>query len=180
MSEIANGTEGLQLFWTGDSETDCVEICGDLMSAGVEYRVSQEPVGLAGRMGVAWRCQIGVPRSQFELAKQAAGWAIEKEPDDQGFELNEDGAITIETEHERGRNAVDYLKRWSPEDATIEICSQRASDKSSIIELSLRENLIHCRIDREKTGTHKYFVLPEDEARAREILRQIEKGEPPQ
>lgn len=179
MSVFANRTDGLQLFWTGDSETDCVEICRDLMSAGVEYRVSQEPVGLSGRLGVTWRFQIGVPRSQFELAKQAAGWAVEKEPDDPGLELNEDSAITTEIEHDHGRSATAYLKRWSPEDATIEIGSQRASDKSSIIELSLGENLIRYRMDQEKTGARKYFVLPEDEARAREILRQIQKGEPP-
>jgi hypothetical protein len=180
MSVFGDGTEGFRLFWTGDDETDCVEICRDLMSAGVEYRVSQEPVGLSGRMGVTWRFEIVVPRSQFELAKQAAGWAVEKEPGDQGFELNEDSGITIETEHDHRRSALEYLKPWSSEDATIEICSQRSSDKSSIIELSLRENLVHFRVDREKTGTRKYFVLPQDEARAREILRQIEKGEPPQ
>jgi len=60
MSVFGDGTEGFRLFWTGDDETDCVEICRDLMSAGVEYRVSQEPVGLSGRMGVTWRFEIGV------------------------------------------------------------------------------------------------------------------------
>src|SRR5258708_38890741 len=119
MSVFGDGTECFRLFWTGDDETDCVEICRDLTSAGVEYRVSQEPVGLSGRMGVTWRFETGVPRSQFELAKQAAGWAVEKEPDDQGFELNEDSGITIGTEHDHGRSAAEYLKPWSPEDATI-------------------------------------------------------------
>ena len=179
MSLVADGTEGFRIFWTGNSETDCVEICRDLMSAEVEYRVSQDPVGLSGRMGVDWRFEIRVPRSQFDLAKQAAGWAVEKEPGDQGFELNEDGATAIETQHDHGREAEEYLKRWSPKDATIEVWSQRSSDKSSIIDLSLRENLVRFRVDRQGNGTRKYFVLPEDEARAREILRQIEKGEPP-
>ena len=185
MCAVPDETEDLRPFWTGNDETDCVEICRDLMSAGVEYRVSQEPVGLSGRMGVDFTFQIGVPRSQFEAAKQAAGLALEKEPEDQALELNEalelkeDGATTTETAHHNAGIAADYLKHWSPEDATIEIYSKPASDTSSIIELSLRENLIHYRTDRGETGTRKYFVLPGDEARTREIVRQIEKGEPP-
>jgi hypothetical protein len=180
MSVVADGTDNFRVFWTGDSETDCVEVCRDLISAGIEYRVSQQPVGLSGRMGVDWKFKIGVPRSQFKLAKQAAGWAVEKAPDDQGFELNADSPITVGNSHEGEPKAGEYLKRWSPEDATVEVWSQRPTDGSSIIELSLKENLIHYRVDREGTGTRKYFVHPEDETRAREILRQIEKGEPPQ
>jgi hypothetical protein len=131
-------------------------------------------------MGVTWKFEIGIPRSQFALAKQAAGWAVEEEPDGQGLELNEGSGMAVENSHGYEPNAGAYLKRWSPEDATVEVWSQRPSDKSSIIELSLRENLIHYRVDRDRTGTRKYFVLPEDEPRVREILRQIEKGEPPQ
>jgi len=176
----ADETKHFQLFWTGDSESDCVEICRDLMAAGVEYRVSQQPVGLSGRMGVDWKFRIGILRSQFQLAKEAAGWAVEKAPDDQEVELKEDSAIANKTEQDHGRIAAEYLKRWSPEDATIEICSRPSSDESSTIGLSLTENLIHFRVDTEKIGTRKYFVLPKDEHRAREILRQIEQGEPPQ
>jgi hypothetical protein len=179
MNVVAKGTDGFRVFWTGDSETDCVEVCRDLQSAGIEYRVLQKPTGLSGRMGVTFEFEIGIPRSQFALAKQAAGWAVEKEPDDQELELSE-GALAVEIGHGYEPNAGAYLKHWSPEDATVEVWSQLPSDKSSIIELSLRENLVHYRVDRDRTGTRKYFVHREDEVRAREILRQIEKGEPPQ
>jgi hypothetical protein len=180
MSVVPEETDGFRVFWTGNSETDCVEVCRDLQSAGIEYRVFQTPMGLLGKMGVSWKFEIGIARSQFAMAKQAAGWAVEEEPDDQGLELSEGRAMAVENSHGYEPNASAYLKRWSPEDATVEVWSQRPSDKSSIIDLSLRENLVHYRVDRDRTGTRKYFVLREDEARVREILRQIEKGEPPQ
>ena len=72
-----------------------------------------------------------------------------------------------------------YLKHWLPEDAIVEIFSQNAADTSSIVELSLRENLIRYRCDLQKDGSRKFFVLPEDEYRAREIVHEIKDGTPP-
>ena len=106
-----DGTDGFRVFWTGDSETDCVEVCRDLMSAGVEYRVNQQPAGLSGRMGVDWRFEIGVPRSQYDLAKQAAGWATEEEPNDPGSELGDDSTTAAHTTHGHVPRSTEYLKR---------------------------------------------------------------------
>lgn len=183
MRAPSGGTWGgaLRVVWTGDSETDCVEICRDLQLAGIEYRVSQTPVGLSGRMGVSWKFAIGVSSSDYEAAKSALGLDVQvNRSTDENFELREtatttDGARPGEAEVRGGA----YLRRWRPEDATVKVWSQSASDTSSIVELSLTENLIHYRIERGKDGMRQYFVLPEDEFRAREILRQIEKGEPP-
>ena len=61
---------------------------------------------------------------------------------------------------------------------TVEIWSQVALD--TIVEMALRENLVHYRLQRTENGAYKLFVLPEDAPRAREILCQIERGEPPQ
>ncbi len=171
----------LRVVWTGDSETDCVEICRDLQLADIEYRVSQTPVGLSGRMGVSWKFAIGVSSSNYEAAKSALG--MDEQVDDstgEDLELSDTAATTADVHPQEAKvRAGDYLRRWRPEEATTKVWSQSASDRSSIVELSLRENLIHCRIEREKDGVRQYFVLPEDEFRAREILRQIESGEPP-
>lgn len=69
-----------------------------------------------------------------------------------------------------------YLKHWYPEDATVEIWSQD-DDISSGVAMALKENLIHCRVDH-RDGVCKTFVMPEDEARAREIVREIVEGLP--
>jgi hypothetical protein len=48
-----------------------------------------------------------------------------------------------------------------------------------IIELALRENQIHARFEK-AAGKNAIFVLPEDEARAREIVREVVEGAPPE
>jgi hypothetical protein len=48
-----------------------------------------------------------------------------------------------------------------------------------LLTASLGENQIHARVAEAK-GVHRLFVLPEDEARAREILREVVEGIPPE
>jgi hypothetical protein len=47
-----------------------------------------------------------------------------------------------------------------------------------MIEMALRENQIHARFERAE-GKNAIFVQPEDERRAREIVREIVEGVPP-
>jgi hypothetical protein len=130
-------------------------------------------------MGVVWRFEVAVPNSDYGLAREALGLGVEGDAaEDQGFEIEESTAPITEAGSREDKTRADvYLRHWRPEDATAEVWSQGASDTSSIVELSLRENLVHYRLDCTKNGTRKFFVLPEDEPRAREILRQIERGE---
>src|SRR5438552_14111028 len=169
----------LRVVWTGDDEIDCVETCRDLQLAGIEYRVFQTAVGLLGRMVVSWKFAIGVSSFDYEAAKRVLGLDVQANGStDENLELRDtagttDGARPGEAQIRTG----DYLRRWRPKDATIKVWSQSTSDTSSIVELSLTENLIRYRIERGKDGMHQYFVLPKDEFRARAILRQIERGE---
>jgi hypothetical protein len=68
---------------------------------------------------------------------------------------------------------------WFPEDASIEIWSSDYLYPGEIIELALRENQIHARFEK-AAGKNAIFVLPEDEARAREIVREVVEGAPPE
>jgi hypothetical protein len=73
---------------------------------------------------------------------------------------------------------------WYPEDATVEVWSRLDSDvafnKGWMIELALKENRILSRADVREDGTRSVFVRPEDESRAREIVREIVEGAPPE
>jgi hypothetical protein len=101
------------------------------------------------------------------------------ETEEQEFEIEENvSSISQKTSPQNQQKALSYLRKWRPDDANIEVWSQNASEPS-IVELSLTENLIHFRLERAKNGTLKYFVLSEDEYRAREILREIKDGDPP-
>ena len=80
---------------------------------------------------------------------------------------------------EYGARSQAYLNEWDSKRATVEVGTQGPSDESSIVELSLKENLIHYRVEHLKNGARKYFVYAEDEPRAREIFREITAGDPP-
>jgi hypothetical protein len=45
---------------------------------------------------------------------------------------------------------------------------------------SLRENFIRLRESSSPNGSKQIFVMPDDESRARGIVREIEEGIPPQ
>ena len=48
-----------------------------------------------------------------------------------------------------------------------------------MIEMALRENQIHARFEK-AGGRNAIFVEPEDEIRAREIVREVMEGAPPE
>src|ERR1700687_5701776 len=68
---------------------------------------------------------------------------------------------------------------WNPEDATIGVWSSNQSYPGEMIELALRENQIHARFEKAE-GKNSILVLPEAEVRARELVREIVEGAPPE
>ena len=68
---------------------------------------------------------------------------------------------------------------WYPEDATVKVWSTENGDPSDFLVAALHENEIHCRVERKGLRAELY-VLPEDEARAREIVREVVDGRPPE
>jgi hypothetical protein len=64
------------------------------------------------------------------------------------------------------------------EDATLEIWSRDSKKSGSMIEMSLKENRINYRVELQPEELKKVYVLPVDETRAREIVREIVEGAP--
>lgn len=129
--------------------------------------------------------QLSVPAAQFERAKDLLGIQIahgEKTdcPSDDEIQaamelpLQDDlSVIAHETRQDWDPDS------WSPEDATVEVWGGNKKWHGETIELSLRENRIHFRSN-SKQGIRKVFVMPEDEARAREIVKEVVEGVPPE
>ena len=93
------------------------------------------------------------------------------------MELPDNGVIaSIDAAADEERYSAD----WYPEDATIEVTTDSARGWNSLIMDSLRENFIRCRERSSPNGSKQIFVQPEDELRAREIVREIEEGSPPE
>ena len=67
---------------------------------------------------------------------------------------------------------------WNPQEATLGVWSSEQSYPGEMIEMALRENQIHARLEN-ADGRYAIFVLPEDESRAREIVKEVVEGAPP-
>jgi hypothetical protein len=68
---------------------------------------------------------------------------------------------------------------WNPEEASVQVWSGEPAYPGEIIAMALRENQIRARFDKTR-DRNAIFVLPEDETRAREIVREIVEGAPPE
>ncbi len=68
---------------------------------------------------------------------------------------------------------------WYPEDATLEIWEGGQAEMGELLAASLGENQIHSRVA-ESRGAFRLFVLAGDGTRAREIVREVVEGVPPE
>jgi hypothetical protein len=121
-----------------------------------------------GRAGFPWQ-----PLAKG-FVRAAIGW--EEEP--------ESVAAAAPEELEAGEQAENIPTDWDPtkwnsEEATAQVWLGEQSYPGEMIEMALRENQIHARFDKAK-GRNIMFVLPEDEIRAREIVREVVEGAPPE
>jgi hypothetical protein len=188
-----NNEEPLRAVWQGNDQSECVALCQQLKAAGMYYLVAQDVESRSLRMQVSWRYQIGVRSSEYDGAKELLGIEDKRvdvkadEDEDEGsgdptVELpdTEDSTVEDAISEERARSST-YLKKWYPEDAIVKVWAQSSEeDYSPAIEVSLKENLIHFRSDLDPEGRREICVLPEDESRAREIVREIVEDVPPE
>ena len=175
----APSPEPYESVWTGEDREGCVFACRALKALGIPFTVDQRRHQLWGS-GVDEHYEI-VVLSQFssqakaELAK--GDFDFQDEDEQQriiGFP-EDDGSMVAEGPRD--------FKPWYPEDAIVEIYSERGQGnedpKAWMIEAGLRENLIRSRAEDVEDGLRKVFVVPDDETRAREIVREITDGTPP-
>jgi hypothetical protein len=172
-----------RVIWKGHDEASCVALCRQLMKADLPYRVAQIPESREAKMQVTWRYEIGVLETDYQRAKKLLGIegefedACEGSGDQVCTEADVDEQYLAPEESPPGKaiRNVAFLKPWYPEDATVEIWAQDGDDISSGIQMALKENQIRCRLAGEE-GVRKVFVLPEDQPRARQIVREIIEG----
>ena len=183
--EFAGGDRDRRLIWKGNDESKCVALCRELMKADIPYKVAQVPVEAKFNMRVKRRYEIGVPYADSQQAKDLLGIGgdfadacYDLDDEDETEEGSDGDELRVDdTPPDAEVRSDSYLKHWYPEDATVEVWSQDGDDISGGVPMALKENLIHCRVDHHD-GLCKAFVMPEDEARAREIVREIVEGLP--
>jgi hypothetical protein len=77
------------------------------------------------------------------------------------------------------RDPVIDEREWYPDDATSLVWDGEPAEAQEMIEMSLKENDIRMRPE-VQNGRPQLFVLPEDEVRAKEIVREVIEGQPPE
>jgi hypothetical protein len=166
-----------------------------LDEAGIPHKTVKREDRLFNRMDLP-RYELGVPASLYEKAEQAIGDAFSSQPllrDTDGLvpeglhkqldfdqdepELEIPAAEVTEDANDSATTVRDV--EWFREDATSEVWSGPDQDLAEMIEMSLRENDIHSRTD-ELKDFRLVFVQPQDESRAREIIREIVDATPPE
>jgi len=169
-------------FWKGTDARVCVELCTVLDEAGIPHKTIHRQDHFFNFANQS-PYELGVPASMYEKAE-----LVVKEAFGTDEETGEDTVPLLPApdrepaDFEKGlRDAIADANEWLgpryPEDATVEVWSGEDVDTKGMIEMSLRENDVLSRSEEEK-GQHKVLVLPEDEARAREIVREVVEGTP--
>jgi hypothetical protein len=162
--------------WSGNDEESCVTVCKSLMEADIPYRVLEQ-----NRQDLWSReryFEIWVSTTDTQIAKGIANEGVvdfdDSDEDQAIMELTARDDLSVEEVH------GDWNPRgWYPEDATLEVWSGNPKERGSQVEMSLRENRINYRMTMENDALKRVFVMPENEARAREIVGEIVEGTPP-
>jgi hypothetical protein len=179
-------------FWKGEDPRLHAELCTVLDEAGIPHNTVFRRDHLFNLRNYP-AYEVGVPFSLFERAESAVKEAYG------AADVEDVGSGELKALPERYPDTVRKLPEtltppreddipgppntgegtdWFPEDATKKVWSSREGEPGDFLVAALHENGIHCRLDKNERREELY-VLPEDETRAREIVREVVEGKPP-
>jgi hypothetical protein len=164
-------------FWKGDDPRLHAELCQLLGEKSIPCRTVRRQDHLFN-WNTKSAFEIGVPFSQFDKAEAVVKEAYEGG----GNAASEEAAVRLELPEfveARAARADWDPADWYPEDAVVEIWEGKLAEMGELLAAALGENRIHARVA-EVGATHRLFVLPGDEEQAREIVRQVVEGVPPE
>jgi hypothetical protein len=168
----------LQEVWTGKNQEECVMHCSELRGAKIPYEAFRHQLRAFADADGNYR--IAVLPEFVERAKQI----IEHGNLDEGNDPDGDRDVQLAAQDDKPPTDVDDehfdWKDEAPDDATVEVATGLTRDIADMMVLALRESDIETRITILPDGTRKIFVTPHDESRAREIVREVESGDPPE
>jgi hypothetical protein len=185
-------------FWQGSDPRVAAEICSELDRQRIPYRLQHADsrfLGLTNQPETA----IYIPRAMVDQARANFRGIpeVDEEAEFQAEENASDGNdpedSSPETETEKDDLQTNTAENWdhddwNPGDATQKVWDDPQGDTTStgMIIASLQENHIHWRAngsddpdDDADAPITEIYVMPENEARAREIIREVTEASPP-
>ena len=180
-------------FWKGDDARVHAELCGVLDEAGISHNTVFRRDHLFNlRNNPAF--ELGVPFSLFEKAENEVKEAFGTEDD--GSPRLLEAPLPVPDRKQLPEPLPEVLSPpenedipgppnageefyWYPEDATVSVWSSENGEPGDFVVAALHENRIRCRVDKDGSKAAVY-VLPEDEPRARALVREVVEGKPPE
>jgi hypothetical protein len=182
-------------FWKGNDARVHAELCTVLEEAGIPHNTVYRRDHLFNLSNYP-AFEVGVPFSMYERAENAVKEAYGTDdvadlgarqlqpqalPERASHALRKLPEILASAEERNipGPPNAGESAEWYPEDATSKVWSTETGETSDFLVAALHENGISCRPT--KNGQNlELYVLPEDEPRAREIVREVVEGTPPE
>jgi len=181
-------------FWKGEDPRVHAELCSVLDEAGIPHNTVFRRDHLFNLRNYP-AYELGVPFSMFERAENAVKEAYGTDDVGNGEAgelkglLAPRNPVTIRKLPETltpspghdlpGPPSAGEGEDWFPEDATVRVWHGEGGEPSEFLVAALHENGIRCRMDR-SDEREELYVLPEDAERAREIVREVAEGKPPE
>ena len=181
-------------FWKGDDARVHAELCEVLDEAGIPHNTVFRRDHLFNLTNYP-AYEVGVPFSMFQRAENAVKEAYGADVVDEVGAMELQGRVLPERssasrklpatlmppagEDIPGPPDAGEAGEWFPEDATVKVWSaaNRGEAQGEFLMAALHENGVRCRVDRAEQG-NEIYVLPEDEARAREIVKEVVENTP--
>ena len=163
--------------WGGRDQETCVFLCLALKQSGIPYRVTQNNQSVFSSILGDFR--ILVPVETYDRAKKVIEGDDSDDSDDPDSTAAELPAQDDKPPTENHEAHADW-KDEAPNDATVKVASGLDRAAADMILLGLRENDVESRVETLPDGSRQIFVEPQDESRAREVIREIETESPPE
>lgn len=174
---------GPELLWSGTDDAIYGVIVNALDDAGIPHHESQREVGPIPGLGQPVYA-IFIPSLQSAAARREMQKAVRElengsdEPDTDRLDPEEEISASDEEDDDDASAAPDDIAEdYDPEKATAEVWSGDEIEIKDMLVASLRENGIGCELT--VNGAFRLLVMPSDESRAREIVREVLDASPP-
>jgi hypothetical protein len=205
-ADVPRNAEGLELLWSGMSQALSDRIHEDLDAAHIVHKPSEKDFGLlpalAQRAKFVWIDPRDRASARSILQKILADSGITEQeaeltPPDSGrmnlfglgrkvYErISDAGGAPFEPASLFGPKAPaepvpdDTVERFHPDDATSEVWAGDDIEMAQFLKDSLQGVGVGCVVS-EDDGKTRVLVLPASEARAREVVREVVEGTPPE
>jgi hypothetical protein len=173
--------DSLEVLWRGSDPAKFTALQAALRDEGISFCqiqthdhaggfLSSRPYYLEAMPGF----EIRVNAPDLDRARSALAWVESKE-----------NATDVPSEAQRGEDSDLEFNSvlpfdWDPNDATSEVWSGEEESLVEYLASALRENGIPSRIPDEPGHRFRLSVRPSDLTRARDIVREITEGKPPE